>query len=100
MTYSAILSGSTPLHIAAQCGYQTLTQVLVENGADIDIQSVTNSTPLMMAIQSNRQSTAKVLIEHGASLKKRNIDNLSPLEIALIHKKLDVALMIQYLSSD
>ena len=100
LTNNAILSGSTPLHIAAQCGYQTLTQVLVENGADIDIQSVTNSTPLMMAIQSNRQSTAKVLIEHGASLKKRNIDNLSPLEIALIHKKLDVALMIQYLSSD
>ncbi|KAE8608961.1 hypothetical protein XENTR_v10011676 [Xenopus tropicalis] len=42
--------GDTPLHIAARWGYQGIIEVLLENGANTDIQNKRKETPMQCAL--------------------------------------------------
>lgn len=44
--------GDTPLHIAARWGYEGIIHVLLENGADVNIQNKMKETPLQCALNS------------------------------------------------
>uniref|UniRef100_UPI00398EA006 ankyrin repeat domain-containing protein 27 isoform X1 n=1 Tax=Pristiophorus japonicus TaxID=55135 RepID=UPI00398EA006 len=44
--------GDTPLHIAARWGYDGIIQVLLENGANTEIQNKMKETPLQCALNS------------------------------------------------
>ncbi|XP_051788186.1 ankyrin repeat domain-containing protein 27 [Erpetoichthys calabaricus] len=66
--------GDTPLHIAARWGYEGIIEVLLENGASMNIQNKAKDTPFQCALNSkilslldfqwtavNRQSTIESL---------------------------------------
>ena len=46
-----------------------MTQVLLENGAEVDIKGSEGETPLAQAAMSGHTEDAKLLIEYGANGK-------------------------------
>lgn len=44
-----------------------IVTVLVENGANVNVQSLNGFTPLYMASQENHETVVRYLIDHGAN---------------------------------
>ena len=59
-------SGSTALITAATFGQTEVAQILIENGADLEIQNNEGSTALMTAAFFCRTEIVKALLEKGA----------------------------------
>jgi len=88
--------GWAPLHEAAyrtfhgtsEQDYAAVVKVLIEHGADVNIQgnpksgNFKNYTALHFAISKGQAEIAKVLVKHGASLKICNGSGETPLHMA------------------
>ena len=74
--------GRTPLHWAAEYGQAGMARVLIEAGADINIQNASGRTALQEAIRDGADPTAKLLIDTGASLSLVDDENWTPLHQA------------------
>ena len=72
--------GWTPLHFAASEGLVNNVQILLENGADPNIEDVLGKTAVVRAIENGYTSSVQMMICHGA-----NIDHRNRLERTLLH---------------
>ena len=64
-------SGSTPLHHAAEGGHKELIELLIENGADLNVKDETlGKTPLGWAIHRKKTEAADLLRKHGGKTEK------------------------------
>lgn len=61
-------AGKTALSIAAEAGYKNVVQILLENGADIDLGFVVDTNPLALAAMSNHWDVVRLLIRRGAGI--------------------------------
>ena len=87
----------TPLHLGALNGAYASVQLLLKNGASIDVRDHWGETPLHNTAYSQNYSLAKLLLQNGADPNALNEHNLSPLHVALA--KLDfpmVKLLLEY----
>ena len=57
--------GSTPLHDAAFSDLKEVAELLIANGADVNVKSKFGETPLDLAIINNETETADLLRKHG-----------------------------------
>lgn len=64
-----LLSAETPLIEAARRGHLDTVKVLVEAGADVNLQGEAWYGPLHCAAYGGHLDTVKYLLEHGASLR-------------------------------
>ena len=55
----------TALHHACHSGQEDLVLLLLENGAEMDAQTINGGTPLMRAIESSREAVVELLISRG-----------------------------------
>ncbi|XP_062923046.1 ankyrin repeat domain-containing protein 27 isoform X2 [Mobula hypostoma] len=55
--------GDTPLHIAARWGYDGIIQVLLENGANTDVQNKMKETPLHCALNSKVEKLLRAVAD-------------------------------------
>uniref|UniRef100_K3W6X9 Ion transport domain-containing protein n=1 Tax=Globisporangium ultimum (strain ATCC 200006 / CBS 805.95 / DAOM BR144) TaxID=431595 RepID=K3W6X9_GLOUD len=62
-------SGNTPLHYAAEGGYLSLCQLLIEHGAKINAQNKSGETPLHFAISSSHADVCMHLVRHKADVR-------------------------------
>jgi len=63
--------GQTALAQAAESGRLQITKLLLDHGADWDVQSDTaNALPLCVALLAGQVAIAELLIEHGASVNQ------------------------------
>lgn len=62
------VTGYSPLHIAAMCGYRGIAQLLVESGSDIDKCSKEDGTPLHLAAKNGHADIVEILIDNGAQV--------------------------------
>lgn len=85
------LSNRSPLHVSSIHGRTTITYVLLEHGAAVDVKDRHHMTPLMYAIKYNHPETAYMLIYHGNANVNLGNGEL-PLD-AVLHK-------IQFLYND
>ncbi|WVZ09854.1 hypothetical protein V8G54_014384 [Vigna mungo] len=60
--------GSTPLHRAASTGKSDMCELLIEEGAEVDIADRIGQTPLMNAVICHNKEVALLLIRHGADV--------------------------------
>ena len=72
-------TSTAPLHNSASKGYTKVTQLLLENGAEVDLKGSEGETPLAQAAISGHTEDAKLLIKYGANGKyhlrpKANLD--------------------------
>ena len=66
---------------AALHGQPEVVQLLVENGAEVDIKSGDGATPLHSAAFFGRTDVAKLLLENGADPQTRNNDGATPVDV-------------------
>ena len=59
--------GFTPLHIAAKYGQMKVARLLLQKGANPDIQGKNGLTPLHVATHYNHANVAQLLLENKAS---------------------------------
>ena len=57
--------GVSALHASAKAGFSIVTQLLIDNGADINIRDFKGKTPLSYSIKFKRKEIEKILLKHG-----------------------------------
>ncbi|PNP59152.1 hypothetical protein THARTR1_01400 [Trichoderma harzianum] len=58
----------TPLQVACKKGYDSIAEILLDAGADMEILSDDGRTPLLHAVQEQMESTVKLLATRGANV--------------------------------
>lgn len=64
--------GNTPLHYAAEWQIDSAVSVLLEKGANTNIQNSSGETPLFSAVKTDSVSTLRLLIQKGANTEIRD----------------------------
>ena len=77
---------STLLCVAATCGFNNIVQLLLNAGADPDLQDSKGYTPLMSAIAYSiiPSILGKILLESGADPNRTDAHGQSPLSLAVM----------------
>ena len=70
--------GFTPLHLAASCGSEWMTRLLLERGARFDIKDGKGNTPLDIAVLRRQQGPFWALVEYGAPRGRNVVQELPP----------------------
>ncbi|GAB1600935.1 hypothetical protein Ahia01_000371700 [Argonauta hians] len=71
--------GKTALHIASRAGQETIVELLLAAGAQVDIQCLDNTTALHLAMWKNKEAVVGRLIAAGADPNLRDQDHWVPL---------------------
>ena len=75
--------GWTPLYRTVVSGILEATEVLLNSGADPNIQTTMGETPLYQAVEMGKISHVNLLLQKGANPNISQIDGLSPLHLAV-----------------
>ncbi len=78
-----VQGGFSPLHYAVRNGNAEAMQVLLDGGADINLQSGDQSSPLLLATINGNYDLARTLLEAGADPNLLSDDGAGPLFAAL-----------------
>ena len=87
--------GKTPLFLACACGKSKIARLLLEKGADLNIENEENKSPLYVAASSTT-SLVKLLIDNGAKIDTKNCYKKTPLHVAVYNDKIKI---VKYLVS-
>jgi ankyrin repeat protein len=60
------------LHLVCMNNQLAVARLLIEHGADINIESQNKDSPLILACKNNNKEIVELLIEHGANINSRN----------------------------
>ena len=72
--------GMTALHYAGSSNNtSTIAQLLLDQGADINVKDDSGTTPLLKAAYQTKKTMLKYFVEKGADLEAINTDGLTPL---------------------
>lgn len=83
-----------PLHWAARCGHMTITQKLLDGGADIDTQDLDGQTALHWAAKCGNKMVLEKLLHNGANWKSKDFDGRTSLHHAIIQRHMsDIELL-------
>lgn len=79
--------GATPLQIALAKGLQDVIQVLLNNGADPNVQDDNGQTPLHCAVLGQKilggyEGIIKLLVQCGAKVDIKDEEGITPLKLA------------------
>ncbi|XP_036298367.2 GA-binding protein subunit beta-1 isoform X11 [Pipistrellus kuhlii] len=89
--------GTSPLHLAAQYGHYSTTEVLLRAGVSRDARTKVDRTPLHMAASEGHASIVEVLLQHGADVNAKDMLKMTALHWATEHNHQDVVeLLIKY----
>jgi ankyrin repeat protein len=89
-TYSP--DGFTPVALAAYLGQKSVTEYLIEKGANVNAiaHNASGFTALTGAIANNHVEIAKILVKRGANVNHRYEDGVSPLMEACLNGNLEL----------
>ena len=82
-------TGLSPLHVAGYNDNIEMIKILLENGAEIDLEDNEGNTPICFCARFGNEKSIKFLKEKGADIYKRNKSKISPIETCIQygHKK-------------
>ena len=83
--------GITALHEACRNGHTEIAEVLIQNGAQVNVTSSLGRTPIHFAAYKGHVGPVRVLLEHGADIHKRGLDGRTPLHDAALMGHTDIA---------
>jgi ankyrin repeat protein len=91
-------SGATALYVASQSGHLRIVELLVENGADLDVvEKCAGCSPLITAIAYEKTQVARFLVERGAAVNLKQADGDTALMAAATKNNAEVvSLLVQY----
>ena len=82
-------SGGDPL--LSDHGHATIGRLLLEHGAEVNIQNRFRWTPLLLAAESGQLEVAKLLLEHGAKVDINDGWKCTPLHRAVTNGQVEFA---------
>ena len=89
--------GWTPLYRTVIAGDIFASTLLLNNGADPNIQCTMGETPLYQAVDMEKIDHVKVLLKNGAKPNITNDDGLTPLHIAVIKQSIAIVkILLKY----
>ena len=89
--------GWTPLYRTVIAGDIFSTTLLLNNGADPNIQCTMGETPLFQAVDMEKIEHVKLLLKNGANPNLTNEDGLAPLHIAVIKQNISIVkILLKY----
>ena len=68
-------NGLTPLHFAADRGYDLIVSILIQSGANTESCDNDGKTPLLYACYCEQNDVIKILIENGAKIDIDSLQN-------------------------
>lgn len=74
-----MLTGCTPLHMAAFCGFPVAIEALLAKGADIEAKSKVQFTPLSIAAAAGELGAVETLVAHDANKESVTKAQYTPL---------------------
>ena len=76
--------GERPLHVAITMGNLEICQLLIDGGADVNMENNSNQSPLMIALEADEVNIdlIKLLIDTGADINFKDSEGDSPLIVA------------------
>lgn len=86
---------STPLMYACCFGDPNMIHLLIDKGAQVNVQNKMGLTPLHIAVSSGEKEMVQVLLSRGADAKLETQNQLNPLEVATLTEHDDIAQMIR-----
>ena len=76
-------AGETPLYVASRLGYTEITQLLIDNGADVNAKShFLDKVPLHVASAHGHIEIVPILLKNGADVNARDIGGKTALHLA------------------
>jgi cytohesin len=87
--------GTTPLHLACRHSRTGVTKMLLEKGVDVNVQNSAGSTPLHEAALVGDWPLVRFLLSRGGNPSLTNRKNQSALDVATMHRRVDVANVLQ-----
>ena len=86
MTKGKPLEGAYPLHLAVVKGYGEIAQILLNNGANIDIKAKNKdgATPLHWAAYFQQKDMVSLLIKNGATVNEIDLNNSTAMDTAIL----------------
>ena len=89
--------GWTPLYRTVIAGDIFSTSLLLNNGADPNIQCTMGETPLFQAVDMEKMDHVKLLLKNGANPNIANDDGLTPLHISVIKQNIPIVkILLKY----
>ena len=87
--------GDTALTYSAYKGYDDITRLLIQNGADVNLQDGEGATALMYAVSAGNEPLTRYLVEEAhANVNILDRQKWSPLMLALIEEQEKLALYL------
>lgn len=71
-----------PIHSATAISNYDITELLIKNGANVNVRQQSGVTPLHSTAHNGKLEIIRLLIDHGADVKAKTADNKTPLEMA------------------
>jgi ankyrin repeat protein len=84
----------TPLHVAANRGKVEIARMLIDAGANLNVQNEWDGTPLLVAIRWDKVEIARMLIDAGADLDVQEKGGWTPLHWAAGRGQVEIARML------
>ncbi|KAM9480886.1 GA-binding protein subunit beta-1 [Clarias gariepinus] len=92
--------GTSPLHLSAQYGHYSTTEVLLRAGVSRDARTKVDRTPLHMAASEGHASIVEVLLQHGADVNAKDMLKMTALHWAVEHGHGDVVALLLRFGAD
>ena len=86
--------GNTPLHYAAEWQIDSAVSVLLEKGANPDVQNSNGETPLFSAVKTDSTSTLRILLQKGANKEIRDFLGNTPLHACVRYDAKNTAVIL------
>ncbi|XP_062860726.1 GA-binding protein subunit beta-1 [Trichomycterus rosablanca] len=92
--------GTSPLHLSAQYGHYSTTEVLLRAGVSRDARTKVDRTPLHMAASEGHAPIVEVLLQHGADVNAKDMLKMTALHWAVEHGHADVVELLLRFGAD
>ena len=86
--------GTTALMLAAEYGRVEIARLLLEAGADEDLQNQDGKTALMLAVESGHAEIARLLLEAGADKDLQDQLGHTAVMLATLNNNMEMARML------
>eukprot|EP01041_Mallomonas_annulata_P002292 gene2292-4458_t len=89
-------NGSTILSIASWCGHVNMARLLINRGADLNVQDDRYNTALMWSVVSDHSEISKLLIASGSNIDAQNQTGMTALLWSILKGQTEITnLLIQ-----
>ena len=91
---SALVNGTTGLHIASRMGHECIVTFLLQQGSDVNLSNLTGMTPLIAACRNRHTTIVQLLLKANADVELCSQRGTYPLHAAVVSKSHEIVSLL------